>query len=332
MRQFTYERAVDAADAVRRHLGYADDPDGSPAYCAGGTTLIDLAKLGVLQPAHVIDILDLRKQHGSITVSDDALVIGALATMAEAAAHPEVHQRHPALRQALLHAASPQLRNTATIGGNLLQRTRCTYFRDSLSPCNKRVPGSGCAAIGGDTRALAILGTSAHCIANYPGDLAVALTALGATVTIHGIDGASRTRPVDGLHLLPGDSPHVETDLRVGEVITAVTVPRRHFDTSLFRKVRDRSSYAFALVSAAVAVRWDGERVDDIGIALEGLATTPWRCRDAENTVRGQRLTSTLIRDAADQCLRDTSTDSHTNFKRDLGIRLVTQALSSISP
>ena len=221
MRPFCYDRAHAVPDALRVGTG------AGAQYLAGGTVLLDLMKLGVMQPGTLVDLGDLRGSLGAVSLDEDGLHLGALARMAEVADHPEVARNYPMLAQALHSAASPQLRNMASLAGTVLQRTRCSYFRDTRwEACNKRAPGTGCAAIGGMNRHLAVLGASEHCIAHYPGDLATALVALGATADLHGEDGA-RSLLLEELHRLPGDTPHVETNLRPGELITGFHVPRR---------------------------------------------------------------------------------------------------------
>ncbi|MEM1347656.1 MAG: FAD binding domain-containing protein, partial [Myxococcota bacterium] len=255
--------------------------------------------------------------------------VGAMVTMAEAARHSEVGERFGAAQDALLKAASAQLRNAATLGGNLLQRTRCSYFRDGSSPCNKRQPGQGCAAQGGDTRGLAILGTSPSCVANYPGDFAVALVALGASVTVCDASGAGRTLLVEELHRTPEDTPHVETTLAPGELITSIHIPKRGWSASAYTKVRDRASYAFALVSAAVALRLDPETglIEEAGVALGGLAAKPWRCPGVEDALRGARVSEEHALEAAQACLKDATLDAHQVFKVELGRRTVARAI-----
>jgi xanthine dehydrogenase YagS FAD-binding subunit len=284
MRPFAFERATAAADAARR---FAAAGRGAH-YVAGGTNVVDLMRLGVLEPTRLVEILDLRAGYGTIVADRDGATIGALATMADAAAHPDIGERWPAAAQALNSAASAQIRNTATIGGTLLQRTRCSHFRDPASACNKRSPGAGCAALaGGQARELAVLGTSPHCIASYPGDLAVALV---ASLTVLGLDGVTdRHLPVEDLHRAPGERPDLDTVLSPGELILAVHLPERGWTGSTYVKLRDRDSYAFALASAAVAVRLEEGRIAELRIALGGLATRPWRCRAAEDAARGLR-------------------------------------------
>jgi xanthine dehydrogenase YagS FAD-binding subunit len=324
MKPFTLERATDAGDAVRRyHAG------GEPkvVYAAGGTNLVDLMQLGVMTPDRLVDILDLRATLAGIEVDPSGVTIGALATMSEVASHPDIRTRWPAIASALEGAASQQIRNAATIGGNLLQRTRCTYFRDAASPCNKRMPGAGCSALGGEARDLAVLGTSPHCIANYPGDLAVALVALEASATVRDVDGAERTVAVDALHRGPSDRPDVETTLSPGELITDIHVPERGWDASVYLKVRDRGSYAFALASVAVAIRLEGDRIADVRIALGGLTSRPWRCREAEKGLRGRALDEHAAAACGAICLAGAEADDQRLFKIELGRRAVARAL-----
>lgn len=314
-------RAADAADALRRFGAGAQ-------FVAGGTTLVDLMKLGVAAPARLVDLLDLRAEHAGIVAGPDGASIGALATMAEVAAHPAIRARWTAVAEALDQSASPQIRNMATIGGNLLQRTRCAGFRDLAAACNKRAPGSGCTArAGGRTRELAILGTSPHCVASYPGDLAVALVALDAGVTVLGADGGWRSLAVEALHRAPGDRPDLETVLAPGELVLAVHLPERGWDRSAYLKLRDREAYAVALASVAVALRMEGARVAELRLALGGLASRPWRCRAAEAAVQGRILDRELAEHAAALCLEGAETDAERAFKVELGRRAVTRAL-----
>jgi xanthine dehydrogenase YagS FAD-binding subunit len=334
VRPFTIESAPDPASAVRL-AGLSEDEDGAaglPAvrYIAGGTTLVDLMKLGVEQPRRLVDLGPLRHTLGGIEASGAGLRLGALARMSEAADHPAVRRDYPVIAEALRNAASAQLRNMATLGGNVLQRTRCSYFRDPGSgPCNKRNPGSGCGAIGGITRGLAVLGISEHCIANYPGDLAVALAALEAEVTILGKDGVVRVIPFEELHRLPERTPHLETTLRPADLITEFWVPASPWSwRSLYIKARDRESYAFALASVAVAadIAEDG-RVRDARIAIGGLATRPWRSHEAEAALHGRRLDEEAAAEAASIALAACTTDAQTAFKPELGRRILAQGL-----
>jgi xanthine dehydrogenase YagS FAD-binding subunit len=324
MRPFVYREAVDRADAIQTAGGQA----ANAVYLAGGTTLVDLMKLDVLRPDALVDINGLANELGRIEADPAQLRLGALVKMAEAENHPAIRRDYPVIAQSLQLAASAQLRNMATLGGNILQRTRCLYFRDlSWAACNKRNPGSGCSAIGGAARNLAVLGASGHCIANYPGDFAVALAALDAQVDLEGANGR-RTLPFADLHRLPGDSPHIETNLRPGELIIAVRVPARDwFRRSVYLKVRDRQSYEFALASAAVALDLDGRVVRDARIALGGLAAKPWRSPEAEAILRGRPLNAALARDAAEAAFTRASGDGDRAFKPELGRQTLARAL-----
>lgn len=293
---------------------------------AGGTTLVDLMKLGVMAPERLVDLWG--RVADGIEVQGDTLHIGAGVTMAALADHTEVAHRLPLVRSALLQSASPQIRNMATIGGNLLQRTRCSYFRDTASPCNKRAPGSGCGARGGDARGLAILGTSAACIANYPGDLAVALLAVDAQVKVQGADGQRRTLPLADLHRTPGDTPETETTLAPGDLITGITVSLDDHRRSAYIKVRDRTSYAFALASAAVSLKLDADgKVARCAIVLGGIATKPWRAKAAEDALIGQRITPEEALATGYLALSGSDPTPDQQFKVALGARVVAKAL-----
>lgn len=281
MREFAYLRPTDPAEAVRLLAG-----GPGARYLAGGTNLVDLMKLGVERPRLLVDLA--RLPLGGVTPTEGGgLRIGALVPNADLAADPRVRTAYPMLSQALLAGASGQLRNRATTAGNLLQRTRCLYFQDTTKPCNKRRPGTGCPAREGVHRDLAVLGTSEHCIATHPSDLAVALAALDAVVELLGADGA-RTLPVTDLYRLPGDRPHEEHRLLPGELITAVTLPPpAPASGSAYRKVRDRASYAFALASVAGVLAVSAGRVAHVRVAFGGLAPMPWRARTAEQRLTG---------------------------------------------
>ncbi|WP_344279574.1 FAD binding domain-containing protein [Actinomadura napierensis] len=277
MRPFVYERATSADDALQRHN------DGA-YYLGGGTNLVDLMRLGVEEPSRLVDVS--RLPHGEIELRPDgSLLIGAAVSNSDLAADRTVRESHPVLAQAVLAGASGQIRNLATVGGNLLQRTRCSYFQDADKPCNKRDPGSGCPAREGEHHNLAILGHSEACVATHPSDMAVALAALDATVHVQGRDG-ERAIPIADLHRLPGNEPQRDTNLENGDLITAVEVPPLDIP-SRYRKVRERASFAFALVSIAVALDVEGGTVRDVRIALGGVAHKPWRARRAEETLRG---------------------------------------------
>ncbi len=280
MKPFTYERARTPAEAV---AAVARKPGAM--FIAGGTNLLDLMKLQVAAPAHLVDVQDLKLDMISDT-ADGGLHISALATNTALAAHERVRREYGVLARAILAGASGQLRNKATTAGNLLQRTRCPYFYDTAMPCNKRAPGSGCAAIGGYSRQLAIVGSSASCIATYPGDMAVALRVLDAKVETIRANGSSRVLPIAELHRLPGNTPHIDTNLELGELITGVTLPMPLGGTHIYHKVRDRASYAFALVSVAAVIQRDGSG----RVAVGGIAPKPWRSDAAEGLLpRGAR-------------------------------------------
>jgi xanthine dehydrogenase YagS FAD-binding subunit len=272
MRSFTYERARNPAEAAASAMR---KPDAK--FIAGGTNLLDLMKLEIETPAHLIDVNGLALDKIEPT-AEGGLRIGALVRNTDLAADSRVRRDYGVLSRALLAGASGQLRNKATTAGNLLQRTRCPYFYDTNQPCNKRRPGSGCAAIGGFSRQHAVVGASEACIATHPSDMAVGMRALDATVETVRPDGATRTIPIAEFHRLPGDTPHIETTLQPGELITAVTLPKPVGGTQVYRKVRDRASYAFALVSVAAIVQRDGTG----RIALGGVAHKPWRVEAAE--------------------------------------------------
>ncbi len=297
MRSFTLEHPRTTKEAVRSAL------DGVPAaapFLAGGTTLLDLMKLDVMRPDRLVALS--RIEHGSqhrIVVSDAGLRLGAMVTMADAAEHPVFRSNYPVIAQSLALAASQQLREMATIGGNVLQRTRCSYYRDPSFACNRRDPGSGCPAIAGVNRGHAVLGTSEHCIATYAGDFAQALVALDAVAEVEGLDGTRRFAFAD-LHRLPGATPHLEHDLRPGELITAFHVPAGPWTArSTYLKIRDRASHAFALISAAVALHVEDGIASEARIGLGGVATVPWRARHAEAALRGQPADAAVIRRAA---------------------------------
>ena len=290
MRSFSYERARNPAEAAASAMRRPD-----AKFIAGGTNLLDLMKLEIETPAHLIDVNGLALDKIEST-PEGGLRIGALVRNTDLAAAERVRRDYGVLSRALLAGASGQLRNMATTAGNLLQRTRCPYFYDTNQPCNKRRPGSGCAAIGGFSRQHAVVGGSEACIATHPSDMAVAMRVLDATVETMRPDGATRTIPIAELHRLPGDTPHIETTLMPGELITAVTLPKPVGGTHIYRKVRDRASYAFALVSVAAIVQRDGTG----RVALGGVAHKPWRVEAAEAQLpRGARaVASQLLADA----------------------------------
>jgi xanthine dehydrogenase YagS FAD-binding subunit len=323
MRPFVYERVSSAAAAVDilPPTSSADAAERAIQYLAGGTTLIDLMKLDVARPQTLVDINALeRGPMGAVQIDSGGLRLGALVRMADAQEHPDIRKNYPVIAQSLQLAASQQLRNMASLGGNVLQRTRCSYFRDvSYNACNKRNPGSGCAAREGFNRMHAVLGTSDACIATYPGDFAQALIALDAAVELEGPQGVRRM-PFAALHRQPGDKPNVETTLLPGELIKMFEVPAgRWTRRSLYLKIRDRQSYEFALASAAIALDLDDGRVREVRIALGGVATVPWRARDAEHQLRGQAVTEETAKAAADIAFSRAQAFEHNGFKIELG-------------
>ncbi len=324
MRPFHYTQTGDAPTSVRMATGAAP---GATQYIAGGTTLLDLMKLGTMAPGTLVDINALQSRHGQIVADAQGLHFGALVRMAQAASHPGVQRDYPVIAQSLAQAASPQLRNMASLGGNVLQRTRCQYFRDpAWSACNKRAPGSGCAALDGVNRKHAVLGGSDRCIAAYPGDFAVALTALGASVETLGAEG-SRTIPIEQLHL-DSSRPDIETVLRPGELITGFSIPAGNWTRrSLYLKIRDRQSYAFALASAAVALDLDGGQVRSARIALGGLAYRPWRANEAEAVLVGQPLNRDTAAAAASAAFSHARPRPGNAAKVELGRRMLVRAL-----
>jgi xanthine dehydrogenase YagS FAD-binding subunit len=321
VRPLTYSRASDTDDAVAL---VAADPGG--AFLAGGTNEVDLIRAGVSRSAHLVDINELPFT-GVEDRDDGGLHIGALARMSDVARAPGVVLRYPAIARALLLSASEQLRNMASMGGNLCQRTRCPYLRDGVSPCNKRAPGSGCAALDGFNRGHAILGTSEHCIATHPSDVAVALVAFDAVVRTVSPEGA-RSLPIDDFFLLPGETPEIEHPIAHAELIVGIDVPgapvaRR----SVYLKVRDRESYEFALVSVAAAVEVRDGMVSEVRLALGGVATKPWRARRAEAALVGQPATEAAFRRAAAAELEGAVLREHNAFKAELAQRAMTRAL-----
>jgi xanthine dehydrogenase YagS FAD-binding subunit len=319
MKLFTYQRAKSVDDAIA----------SQGTYLAGGTSLVDLMKIEVLNADRLVDVnrLDLRK----IEASAQGLKLGALATNTEVANHGDVKQRWPGISLALLSGASPQLRNVATVGGNLLQRTRCVYFQDVTTPCNKREPGSGCSARDGHHRDLAILGASGACVATHPSDMAVAMAALDAVVRTQG-PGGERTIPLTELHRLPGDEPDRDTVLEHGELITSVDLPPLALAAnSRYRKVRDRASYAFALVSVAAALEVAGGTVRDVRLALGGVAHRPWRARTAEQALRGAPADEATFRTAAEAELADARPLRDNAFKLSLARNTIVRMLMDLA-
>ncbi|MFE9466893.1 FAD binding domain-containing protein [Streptomyces virginiae] len=325
MKPFAYVRATSLQEAAAAHAGRP----GS-RYIAGGTNLVDLMKHGVETPDTLIDLTRL-PLHDIQELPTGALRIGAGVSNTDLAVHPLVRTRYPALSQALLAGASGQLRNVATTGGNLLQRTRCPYFQDVSKPCNKREPGTGCAARDGVHRDHAVLGHSAHCIATHPSDMAVALTALDAEIELYGGEHGTRRVAAGGFHRLPGENPERDTVLRPGEIVTAVLLPPpAPGAVSLYRKARDRASYAFALASVAAVLQLDDDRVRHVAIALGGLAHRPWRATTAEERLTGAVPTEEAVREAVDAELAAARPLPDNAFKVDLARNLARDALATL--
>jgi xanthine dehydrogenase YagS FAD-binding subunit len=321
MRVFTYERATDPGEAV------AAASRAGAKFISGGTNLLDLMKLEIERPIHVVDISRLPLR-GIEELPDGGLRIGAQAANSDTAADSRVRTRYLVLSEALLSGASGQLRNKASVGGNLMQRTRCPYFYDTHSACNKRNPGAGCAAIGGINRIHAILGASDACIATNPSDMAVALVALGARIELLGPGGLNRRIPIGDFYRLPGDTPEVETDLRPGEMITGVVLPPPPPGGQVYRKVRDRQSYEFALVSVAAIVATERGTITAARVAFGGVAPKPWRSREAEAALVGRPATMATYRAAAEAALRNAVGQGHNDFKIELAKRTLCRTLA----
>ena len=324
MIELAYEKARDTAGAIALHGGGEDH-----RYLGGGTNLVDLMREGAERPRLVIDVTGLPA--GIEARDDGGVTIGAAAKNTAVAEHRAVRERFPLLARAILSGASGQIRNMATVGGNILQRTRCYYFYDDTARCNKRDPGAGCDAIGGFNRIHAVLGASPACVATHPSDMCVALAALDAIVHVEGTGGA-RTVPIVDFHRLPGERPDVETVLAPGELITAVEIPAMPFATrSTYRKARDRASYAFALVSVAAALDVADGTVRDVRLALGGVAHKPWRARTAEAALVGQTATEITFRAAADAELADARPLSGNGFKIELARRAIVASLGELA-
>ncbi|MGB9413007.1 MAG: xanthine dehydrogenase family protein subunit M [Pseudolabrys sp.] len=321
MINFEYARATDVADAIRQ---IAADPEAK--FIAGGTNLIDLMKYDVERPLRLIDITHLPLKTVEET-ANGGVRIGALVPNSDLAYHPLIEKRYPLLSSAILAGASQQLRNMASTGGNLLQRTRCFYFYDVATPCNKREPGSGCSARDGINRINAILGTSEACIATHPSDMCVALAALEAKVHVAGPAG-ERTIAFADFHRLPGNTPEVDTNLKPNEIITAIELPAQGFAANYsYLKIRDRLSYAFALVSVAAALELEGNRITEARLALGGVAQKPWRNLEAELAMRGKPADAPAFAEAAAVLLRDAKGFAHNAFKIDLARRAIVRTL-----
>src|SRR3989440_2017120 len=328
MNPFTYSRAVDPNEAV---TGIAAKPQGK--FLGGGTNLIDLMKMGVETPDALIDINRLPLAQIEELPGNKGVRVGAMVRNSDLAEHALIKSRYPVLSQALLAGASPQLRNMATVGGNLMQRTRCYYFYDPAFPqCNKRNPGSGCGALNGYNRIHAILGQSEQCIATNPSDMNVALAALDAVVRVQGATG-EREIPIADFHRLPGTTPNVDTNLKEDELITAVDLPAIPFATrSHYLKVRDRASYAFALVSVAAALEIDaGKKITAVRIALGGVAHKPWRAQKAEQQLLGKTADEKTFRAAAEAELAAAKGYAHNSFKIELAKRSIIRALTTVA-
>ncbi|HET6976469.1 MAG TPA: xanthine dehydrogenase family protein subunit M [Pyrinomonadaceae bacterium] len=322
MKPFAYTRAVNQQAALQAIV------QNGAKFIAGGTNLIDLMKDNVEQPAQLVDIN--RLELAQIVERDGGLRLGALAKNSDTANHRLVRERYPLVSQAILAGASPQLRNAATNGGNLLQRTRCYYFYDVAMPCNKRQPGSGCGALEGFSRIHAIFGTSQQCIATHPSDMCVALAALDAVVRVEGPQGA-RTIPFADFHRLPGDTPQIDTNLKRDELITAIDLPAsaaKFSANSYYLKVRDRASYAFALVSVAAALDISNGTIREARVAMGGVAHKPWRANKAEQALNGQRADDATFRRAAEVAMQGAQGTAHNRFKIELGRRAIVRALS----
>ena len=327
MHPFTLERPRDLAAALALYA-QAGRTDAPVEYIAGGTDMVQLLQEDVRRPSRLVSLANLLDRR--VEMSDRGLRLGAAATMADVATDRDVLQQFPVIAEALLESASPQVRNQATMGGNLLQRTRCPYFRDvGYNACNKRTPGSGCAAIDGDNRWHAVLGASDQCLAVHPSDLAVALVALDATLEVRNANG-HRSMALADLHRLPGDTPHIEAALEPGEVIAAIFVPASPVARrSHYLKVRTRASFEFALVSAAVAVNVDDQRISEARVALGGVGTKPWRVPAVESALHGVTLGSPDVGKAAALAARDAHGRGHNDFKIDLMQRAIVRAVET---
>jgi xanthine dehydrogenase YagS FAD-binding subunit len=325
MRPFKYVRASDPAAAAR-----AVTANPRAKFLAGGTNLLDLMKEDVERPNELVDLTWLKL--AEITSKGDGVSIGALAKNTDTANHPLIRTNYPLLTQAIVAGASGQLRNMATNGGNLMQRTRCQYFYDTAMPCNKREPGTGCGAREGLNRIHAILGWSDQCVATYPGDMANALYALDAVVRIRNASGRERTIPVTAFHRLPGSTPERDNNLQHGELIVAIDLPKSNFaKNSYYLKVRDRASYAFALVAVAAALEINGDTIRQARVVLGGVAHKPWRSAEAEAALAGRPASEENFRRAAEAALRDAKPLAHNAYKVELGKRAIVRALMRAS-
>lgn len=325
MRPFKYTRATDAGAAAN---AVASNPHAK--FLAGGTNILDLMKEDVERPNELVDLTRLKL--AEIKAAAGGVSIGALAKNTDTANHPLIRHNYPLLTQAIVAGASGQLRNMATNGGNLLQRTRCQYFYDTAMPCNKREPGTGCGALEGLNRIHAIFGWSEKCVATYPGDMANALYALEATVRVRSAQGRERTIPIGEFHRLPGDTPEKDTNLEHGELIVAIDLPKSNFArNSYYLKVRDRASYAFALVAVAAALEISGGTIRQARVVLGGVAHKPWRSTEAEAALSGKSASEQTFKQAAELALKDAKPLAHNAYKVELGKRAIVRALMRAS-
>ena len=324
MKNFTYQRAENVENAVNLF-----GQNRGAKFLGGGTNLVDLMRENIEQPDALVDVTHLSNE--IIETENGNLLIGAATKNTALANNRIVREKYPFLSQAILFGASGQIRNMATVGGNLLQRTRCYYFYDDAAKCNKREPNSGCDAVGGFNRIHAILGASESCIATHPSDMCVALAALDAKVHVEGVNG-KREIAFNDFHKLPEDTPHIETNLQTGELITAIEIPQSDFaKNSLYRKVRDRASYAFALVSVAAALEVENNQIKNVRLAIGGVAHKPWRAFEAENFLSGKEATEENFRQAAEAELKAAKGFGHNDFKIELAKRTITSVLNEIS-
>lgn len=322
MRPFKYSRATDASGAAKQVSG-----NNQAKFLAGGTNLLDLMKEDVERPNELVDVT--RLNFTQIKSANGGVSIGALAKNTDTANHPLIRQNYPLLTQAILAGASQQIRNMATNGGNLLQRTRCPYFYDTAMPCNKREPGTGCGALEGINRMHAVFGWSEECVAVHPSDMCVALAALDATVKVQGTDGKERLILFTDFHRLPGETPQKDTNLNQGELITSIEIPKNNFaGKSYYLKVRDRASYAFALVSVAAALEMNGNKIKQARVALGGVAHKPWRATEAEKFLVGKEATEANFKAAAEAGMKAAKPLEHNKFKVELGRRAIVRALT----
>ncbi|WP_414563929.1 MULTISPECIES: FAD binding domain-containing protein [unclassified Anabaena] len=323
MQPFSYAKATSKESAIA-----CVDQDKNAVFIGGGTDLLGLMKDGIAAANKLVDINSLPL--AEIEFSANSIRIGAVCRLSDVAFHPQIQECYPVISQALQQSASPQLRNMATVGGNLLQRVRCSYFRDPVFPCNKRTPGVGCSAITGYNRMHAIFGASEHCIAVHPSDLAVALTALNAVICVQGVE-TQRRIAIDDFYLLPGETPETETVLQPGEMIVAIEIPHVSSQKSHYLKIRDRASYEFALVSVAVALDIEQDMIKSASIALGGVAPKPWRAEEAESLLREQPINATTFTAAATAVVQAAKPQQHNQFKIELVKRAVVRALSVVA-